>query len=113
MLSPPPWGRSSLWFLSWRLFTMTQSWLHRLLKRKSRPVSRTARKPFGRNRFVPKIEALGERIVPSVFHFTRVGRGQVPASPLRAPVEVTDARDYPAFGTLEAVRISCQYVHKV
>ena len=69
---------------------MALAWWHRWLKRKSRPVSRTARKPFGRNRFVPNIEALGERIVPSVFHVTRVGRGQVPASPLRAPVEDTN-----------------------
>src|SRR5262249_22004153 len=68
VLSPPPWGRSSLWFLSWRLFLMTQSWLHRLLKSKSRPVSRTARKPFGRSRFVPTIDVLDGRLVPSTFH---------------------------------------------
>ena len=47
---------------------MAPCWLHRLLKRKSRPVSHAARKPFGRNRFMPNIEALGERIVPSTFH---------------------------------------------
>src|SRR5262249_45346632 len=49
---------------------MALSWLHRLLKRKSGPVSRTGRTPFGRNRFVPDIEALGERIVLSTFHVT-------------------------------------------
>src|SRR5262249_40137597 len=75
VLSPPPWGRSSLWFLSWRLFFMTQSWLQRLLKRKSRPVSRTARKPFGRDRFLPNIEALDGRIVPSTFHVTTLADG--------------------------------------
>src|SRR5262249_60031679 len=55
VLSPPRWGRSSLWFLSWRLFVMVPFWLHRLLKRKSVPVSRTARTPFGRNRFLPNL----------------------------------------------------------
>src|SRR5215813_7647773 len=49
---------------------MAPSWLHRLLKRKSCSASRTARKPFGRNRFVPNVEALGVRIVPSTFHVT-------------------------------------------
>src|SRR5262245_27652700 len=66
----PPKGGHTCGFLSWRLFRMARSWLHRLLKRKSGPVSRTARKPFGRDRFVPNIEALGERIVPSTFHVT-------------------------------------------
>ena len=49
---------------------MTLSWLHRLLKRKSRPASRTGRKEVWRNRFVPSLEALGERIVPSTFQVT-------------------------------------------
>ena len=49
---------------------MTLSWLHRLLKRKSRPASRTGRKEVWRNRFVPNLEALGERIVPSTFQVT-------------------------------------------
>jgi hypothetical protein len=38
---------------------MALSWLQRWLKRKSRPVSRTDRKQFGRNRFLPDLEALG------------------------------------------------------
>src|SRR5262245_32204923 len=45
---------------------MALSWLHRFCKRKSRPVSRAARKPFGGNRFVPNLEALADRIVPAV-----------------------------------------------
>src|SRR5262249_5492196 len=68
--SPPPWGRSSLWFLSWRLFHMVLSWLHRLLNGKSRPVARTARPPFARNRSVLGLEPLGERIVLSTSHVT-------------------------------------------
>src|SRR5262249_39404836 len=75
MLSQPPSGCSSLWLFSWRLFLMTLSWLHRLLKRKSRAVTRTARKQFGRNRFVPNVEALGERIVPSTFHVMTLADG--------------------------------------
>src|SRR5262249_12738960 len=67
--------RSSVWFLSWRLFLMALSWLHRLLKRKSRPVSRTGGKEVWRNRFLPGLEALGERIVPSTFHVTTLADG--------------------------------------
>src|SRR4029079_10944651 len=39
--APPPWGRSSLFFLSRRVRLMALSRLHRLLK-KSRPLSRSA-----------------------------------------------------------------------
>src|SRR5262245_40040318 len=39
--APPPWGRSSLVFLSRRVHLMARSKLHRLLK-KSRPLSRSA-----------------------------------------------------------------------
>src|SRR5262245_14199026 len=56
-------------------FHMALSWLHRLLKRKSRPVARTARKQFGPNRFMPSLEALGDRIVPSTFHVTTLADG--------------------------------------
>jgi hypothetical protein len=49
---------------------MPLSWLHRFSKRKSRPDSRTGRKPFGGNRCVPNLEALDDRIVPSTFHVT-------------------------------------------
>jgi Ca2+-binding RTX toxin-like protein len=45
---------------------MTLSWLDRLLKRESGPVSRTGRKKFCGNRFVPNLEALGDRIVPTI-----------------------------------------------
>src|SRR5262245_53815679 len=69
---------------------MTLSWLHRLLKRKSRPVSRTAHKPFGRDRFVPNIEALGDRIVPSTFHVTTLADSG--AGSLRAAVARANAR---------------------
>src|SRR5262245_24376144 len=68
---------------------MTLSWLHRLLKRKSRPVSRTAHKPFGRDRFVPNIEALGDRIVPSTFHVTTLADSG--AGSLRAAVAQANA----------------------
>jgi Ca2+-binding RTX toxin-like protein len=44
---------------------MALSWLHRLLK-KSRPLSRSGGQQFGRNRFVPNLESLGDRIVPAV-----------------------------------------------
>jgi hypothetical protein len=67
---------------------MATSWLNRLLK-KSRPVSRTARQQFGRNRFVPNIEALGDRIVPSTFHVTTLADGG--AGSLRAAVAQANA----------------------
>jgi hypothetical protein len=54
---------------------MILSWLHRLLKRKSRPASRTGRKEVWRNRFLPNQEARGERIVPSTFHVTTLADG--------------------------------------
>src|SRR5215470_4756507 len=68
---------------------MALSWLHRFRKRKSGPVCGTARTPFGRNRFLPSLEALGERIVPSTFHVTTLadsGDGS-----LRAAVAQADA----------------------
>src|SRR5262245_25429968 len=46
---------------------MAVSWLHRLLKGKSGPAPRAGRKKVWRNRFVPSLEGLGERIVPSTF----------------------------------------------
>jgi Ca2+-binding RTX toxin-like protein len=45
---------------------MALSWLHRLLKRKFGPVSRTGRKKPGRARFVPAVESLAERVLPAV-----------------------------------------------
>src|SRR5262249_3849477 len=44
---------------------MTTSWLNRWLK-KSRPLSRSGRTKFWRNRFVPGLEPLAERIAPAV-----------------------------------------------
>src|SRR5690242_8783755 len=64
--APPRGGRLSFCFLSWRVLLMTFSWLHRLLKGKSGPVSRTGRKTPGRDRFVPAVEALAERVLPAV-----------------------------------------------
>src|SRR5262249_12683391 len=63
--APPPRGRLGPWFLLWSFFLMATSWLHRLLK-KSRP----GRQKLWPNRFVPSLEALGDRIVPSAFHVT-------------------------------------------
>ena len=68
---------------------MALSWLHRWLKRKSRPVSRTARKPFGGKRFLPNLELLGERIVPSTFHVTTLA--DAGAGSLRAAVAQANA----------------------
>jgi Ca2+-binding RTX toxin-like protein len=45
---------------------MTLSWLDRLLKRESGPVSRTGRKKPGHARFVPAVESLVERVLPAV-----------------------------------------------
>src|SRR5262245_27849720 len=64
--APPPWGRWSVCFLSWRFLLMALSWLRRLLKRKSGPVSRAGRKKPGHGRFVPAVELLAERILPAV-----------------------------------------------
>src|SRR5262249_46928892 len=52
---------------------MARSWLQRLLKGKSGPVARTGRKQFGGNRFVPNLEALADRIVPTVTAILRGG----------------------------------------
>jgi hypothetical protein len=52
------------------LFLMALSWLHRLLKGKSGPASRTGRTKPGHARCVPALECLSERIVPSAFHVT-------------------------------------------
>src|SRR5262245_7760042 len=68
---------------------MALSWLHHLLKRKSRPDCCTARTPFGRDRFVPGLEALGERIVPSTFQVTTLADGG--AGSLRAAVAGANA----------------------
>src|SRR5262249_3970889 len=51
------------------------SWMNCLLKWKSGPVSRTAREPLGGNRFVPNLEALGDRLVPATFHVTTLADG--------------------------------------
>src|SRR5262245_31279901 len=56
--APPPWGRLSLCFLSWKVHRMALSWLQRLLK-KSRPLSRPTR------RHTLTLEALEDRTVPS------------------------------------------------
>src|SRR5262245_60301236 len=45
---------------------MALSWLRRLLKRKSGPVSRAGRKKPGHARFIPAVEPLAERILPAV-----------------------------------------------
>jgi Ca2+-binding RTX toxin-like protein len=45
---------------------VAMSWLKRLLQKKSRPVSRPARKKFGQSHFLPSLECLTERIVPAV-----------------------------------------------
>src|SRR5262249_16693141 len=45
---------------------MALSWLRRLLKRKSGPVSRTGRKKPGHARFVPASELPDERVLPAV-----------------------------------------------
>src|SRR5262245_21170996 len=44
---------------------MATSWLNRLLK-KSRPLSRSGCTKFWRNRFLPGLEPLAERILPAV-----------------------------------------------
>jgi hypothetical protein len=41
-------------------------WLRRLLKKRSRPVSRSGRKKSWQGRFVPCLEALGERVLPAI-----------------------------------------------
>jgi Ca2+-binding RTX toxin-like protein len=48
------------------VFLMALSWLHRLRNGKSGPVARAGRKTPGDGRFVPEVEALGERVLPAV-----------------------------------------------
>src|SRR5262249_28335744 len=52
-------------FTFWRLF-MALSWMSRMVKKKSRPVSRSSRKQPNRGRFLPVLEPLSERILLSV-----------------------------------------------
>src|SRR5262249_5549444 len=52
-------------FFFWRFF-MALSWMHRMLKKKSRPASRSGRKLFNQGRFVPSLEVLDERILPAI-----------------------------------------------
>src|SRR5262249_34690476 len=63
-------GASVLAFRSRRALLMALPWLKRSLKGQSGTVSRTGRTRSGGDRFVPNLEALGERIVPSAFHVT-------------------------------------------
>src|SRR5262249_7297306 len=56
---PPPWG--ALCFLSWRVFPVVTSWLHRLLKK-----SGSVRKKVDRGRFLAKVESLDERVLPAI-----------------------------------------------
>jgi Ca2+-binding RTX toxin-like protein len=58
------WGSYALTFF-WRLF-MAQSWMSRMLKKKSRPGSRSGRKLHNQGRFLPTLEPLSDRILPSV-----------------------------------------------
>src|SRR5262245_19477808 len=67
---------------------MATSWLNRLLK-KSRPLSRSGRKKLWRNPFLPNVEALGDRIVPSAFHVTTLADGG--AGSLRAAIAQANA----------------------
>jgi Ca2+-binding RTX toxin-like protein len=48
---------------------MALSWISRMLKNKSRPVSRSGRKQSNQNRFVPALESLGDRVLPAVTAF--------------------------------------------
>src|SRR5262249_32765221 len=59
----------------WKVLLMARSWLQRLLKGKSGPVSRTGHKQSWGNRFVPALEWLSDRIVPSAFHVTTLADG--------------------------------------
>src|SRR5262249_57199052 len=52
-------------FSFWRIF-MALSWIRRMLKNKSRPVSRADRKKPNPRRCLPTLEPLGERILPAV-----------------------------------------------
>src|SRR5262252_9290190 len=86
--APPLRGRRCPCFLSRRVHLMALSWLQRLLK-KSRPPARSGCKKFSRKSFLPDLEALGERIVPSTFHVTTLADGG--AGSLRAAVAHANA----------------------
>src|SRR5262249_38259682 len=45
---------------------MALSWLSRMLKKKSRPASRSGRKPPRRGRFLPAFEPPDERLLPAI-----------------------------------------------
>jgi len=45
---------------------MAQSWMIRMLKKKSRPVSKSGHKQLDLGRFVPVLESLSDRILPAV-----------------------------------------------
>jgi hypothetical protein len=52
-------------FSHWRFF-MALSWMSRLLKKRSRPVSRSGRKQPNQGRFLPTFEPLDDRIVLAI-----------------------------------------------
>src|SRR5262249_44360738 len=52
-------------FSFWRL-VMVLSWIRRILAKRSRPLSRSGRKRPPQGRFVPRVEPLGDRLLPSV-----------------------------------------------
>ena len=54
---------------------MALSWLHALAEAEVRSGLPHGPQEVGRNRFVPNLEALGDRIVPSVFHVTTLADG--------------------------------------
>ena len=45
---------------------MSRSWLHRLLKKKSRPVLRSGPNKPTHARFLPAVESLADRVLPAV-----------------------------------------------
>jgi hypothetical protein len=79
---------------------MATSWIRRTFKKKSRPVSRTGRTLSHQGRFVPALEALGDRVVPSVFNFStglpdgRVATISEPPNAHNSQVEFESADDF-------------------
>ena len=79
---------------------MAASWMSRMLKRKSRPVARSACKQPNQGRFVPALESLSDRIVPAAFNFsTGLPDGKVatisePPNPHNSQVEFESADDF-------------------
>src|SRR6516165_10346721 len=83
-------GAAVLLFSFWRIL-MALSWIHRMLKIKSRPISRSGRKQSNPRRFVPTLEPLEDRALLSIFTPTSFTDRFDASAPPNQPISLRDA----------------------